>query len=182
MMTRHHILFAALLVAAAPAAAMAGAADPAPPQRAELFEALVRCRTVTETAARLQCFDTATANLEAAAARRDIVVVDRAQVREGRRRLFGLSLPGLPIFGGGNEESEEDRVVSLEGVVAGAGRNANGQWIITLRDGAVWTQIDNNSLALEPRAGQPVVINRGVMGSFMIRVNNQPGLRARRVR
>jgi len=181
MMTRPYILFTALLAAAVPVGAIA-AADPAPPPRAELFEALARCRSVTDAAARLQCFDTATANLEAAVARRDIVVVDRAQVREGRRRLFGLSLPSLPIFGGGDDEPEQERVTSLEGVIAGAGRNANGQWIITLRDGSVWTQVDSNTLALEPRAGQPIVINRGVMGSYMMRVNNQPGLRARRVR
>ena len=179
-MTRTHLIVAALLLAGAPAALSAQRG--APPPRAALFEALARCRTIAEAAARLQCFDTAAANLEAAAARRDIVVIDRAQVREGRRRLFGLALPRLPVFGGGDDEPDEDRITSLEGVVAGAGRNANGQWIITLRDGAVWTQIDNNMLAIEPRPGQPVVINRGVMGSFMMRVNNQPGLRARRTR
>ena len=180
-MTRTHVIFAALLLAGAPAAL--SAQRDTPPPRAELFEGLVRCRTIAEAAARLQCFDTATANLEAAAARRDIVVVDRAQVREGRRRLFGLSLPRIPIFGDNDDdEADQDRVTTVEGVVAGAGQNANGQWVITLRDGAVWSQVDGNTLAMEPRPGQPVVINRGVMGSFMMRVNNQPGLRARRVR
>ena len=52
----------------------------------------------------------------------------------------------------------------------------------TLQDGAVWVQIDNNTLALRPRPGQRVVINRGALGSFMMRVNSQPGIRVRRAR
>jgi len=179
-MTRTHLTLALVLLVGAPAALSAQRGDP--PPRAELFEALVRCRTVTEDAARLQCFDTAVAALEAAAARRDVVVVDRAQVREGRRRLFGLALPRIPIFGGGDDEAEEDRVQTVEGVVASASQNGMGQWVVALQDGAVWTQVDNNTLALRPRPGHRVVINRAALGSFMMRVNNQPGIRARRIR
>jgi hypothetical protein len=179
-MTRTHWIFAVLLLAAAPAALAAQREAPAP--RAELFEALVRCRTIAEAAARLQCFDRATANLEAAAARRDIVVVDRAQVREGRRRLFGLALPRIPIFGDDQDEADEERITTIESVVAGASQNANGQWVVTLRDGGVWAQIDGYTLAVAPRPGHRIVINRAAMGSFMMRVNNQPGLRARRIR
>ena len=150
-------------------------------QRPELFEALVRCRAVTEDAARLQCFDAAAAALDAAAERREVVVVDRAQVRESRRRLFGLPLPRLPIFGGGDDDDDDaDEVDHVEGVVASASQNGNGQWIVRLEDGATWVQTDNNPLALRPRPGQPVVVNRGVMGSYMMRVNRQPGIRVRR--
>jgi len=179
-MTRTQLILAALLIAAAPAALPAQRGDP--PPRAELFEALVRCRSIAEAASRLQCFDAAVAALDAAAARREVVVVDRAQVREGRRRLFGLALPRIPIFGGGEDEAEEDRIQTVEGVVASASQNGNGQWIVTLEDGAVWVQADNYTLALRPRPGHRVVINRAAMGSFMMRVNNQSGIRARRVR
>jgi hypothetical protein len=181
-MNSTHSILAVLLLAGAPAALAAPRGAPAPAPRAELFEALVRCRTIAETAQRLQCFDSATANLEAAAARRDIVVVDRAQVREGRRRLFGLALPRIPIFGDDEDEADQDRITTIESVVAGAAQNSNGQWVITLRDGGVWAQIDGYTLAVEPRPGHRIVINRAAMGSFMMRVNNQPGLRARRIR
>ena len=105
-MTRSLILVAALL-AGLPAIGVAQSPQPETQQRPELFEALVQCRSITDDAARLQCFDTAAANLQAATERRDVVVVDRAQVRESRRRLFGLALPSLPIFGGGDDEEEE---------------------------------------------------------------------------
>lgn len=172
----------ALVAAALSALPAAAPAQREPRQRPELFEALVRCRAVTEDAARLQCFDAAAAALEAATERREVVVVDRAQVRESRRRLFGLPLPRLPIFGGGDDDDNDDadEVDHVEGVVASASQNGHGQWIVRLEDGATWVQTDNNTLALRPRPGQPVVVNRGMMGSYMMRVNRQPGIRVRR--
>jgi hypothetical protein len=180
-MTRLSILLAVLLVAAP---ATAPAQRGAPPARPETFEALIRCRAIAEAAARLQCFDTAAAALQAAQERREVVVVDRAQVREGRRRLFGLALPRIPIFGGGggDDDNDQDQVRTVEGVVASASQDGLGHWIVSLQDGAIWSQVDNVALALRPRPGQRVVINRAALGSFMMRVNNQPGIRVRRTR
>jgi hypothetical protein len=169
-----------LLVAALVVASSAAPAAPDPPApRPALFEALLRCRALTDDAARLRCFDAAAANLQAAAERRDVVVVDRGQIRESRRRLFGLALPQLPIFGGHDAE-EEAQVSTVEGVIASASENGMGQWVIRLQDGAVWAQVDNNRLAFRPRPGQPVLVRRAALGSFMMRVNNQPGIRVRR--
>ncbi len=181
-MTRRLHLMLILLLAGAPALAVAQSRNANPPPRPESFEALVRCRAITGDAARLACFDQAAAALQAAQERREVVVVDRQQVREGRRRLFGLALPRLPIFGGGDDEDDEDQIRTVEGVVASASQDGLGHWVVALQDGAVWMQVDNNTLALRPRAGQRVVINRGALGSFMMRVNNQPGIRVRRTR
>jgi hypothetical protein len=181
-MTRSHYMFAALL-AAAPVAALAQRQAAAPPPRPQAFEALVRCRSIAEPDARLQCFDAAAAALQTAQERREVVVVDRAQVREGRRRLFGLTLPRIPIFGGGDDDDDDqDQVRTVEGVISEASQDNLGHWSVALQDGAVWVQTDNNRLALRPRPGHRVVINRGAMGSFMMRVNNQPGIRVRRQR
>ncbi|MGZ8349778.1 MAG: hypothetical protein ACXWU2_07095, partial [Allosphingosinicella sp.] len=152
----------------------------APPPQPAAMEALMRCRAITEDAARLQCFDAASAELQAATERRDVVVVDREQVRESRRRLFGLPLPRLPVFGGSDDDEEEDEVSSIESTVTAARQNGQGQWIVTLADGSTWVQTDSNPLALRPRNGQPVRVQRAALGSFMMRVNNQPGIRVRR--
>ena len=182
MTRRLHILLILFLVGA-PALAVAQGRNEASPPRPETFEALVRCRAIAEDAARLACFDQAAAALQAAQERRDVVVVDRQQVREGRRRLFGLALPRIPIFGGGdNDDEDDDQIRTVEGVVASASQDGLGHWVVALQDGAVWVQVDNNTLALRPRPGQRVVINRGALGSFMMRVNNQPGIRVRRTR
>lgn len=183
-MTRRLCLLFGLLFAGIQAPAFAQGSGQAPPARPQTFEALVRCRAIADDAQRLACFDQAAAALQTAQERREVVVVDRQQVREGRRRLFGLALPRIPIFGGGddNDEQDEDRVSSVEGTIAAATQDGLGRWVVTLQDGAVWAQIDNNPLAMRPRQGQRVVVNRGAIGSFMMRVNNQPGIRVRRTR
>lgn len=181
-MTRRLPLLFILLAAGAPALALAQRGQNAPPARPQSFEAVVRCRAITEDAARLVCFDTAVAALQQAQERREVVMVDRQQVREGRRRLFGLTLPRIPIFGGGDDDDDEDAVRTMEGTVSAATQDGLGHWAVTLQDGALWSQVDNNRLAVAPRAGQRVVINRGAMGSYMMRINNQPGIRVRRIR
>lgn len=178
-MNRPCLLAAAALLTLPAATAFAQSADEAP-QRPELFEALVRCRAITDDAARLQCFDGAAANLQQAAERRDLVVVDRQQVRESRRRLFGLALPRLPIFGGGGDDDEEDEIDSIESQVASASQIEFGRWLVRLEDGSTWVQTDNEILAGRPRPGQPVRVSRAALGTFMMRVNNQPGIRVRR--
>jgi hypothetical protein len=178
-MTRNQILLAVLL-AGLPAVGIAQSPSPEAPQRPELFEALVQCRSITDDSARLQCFDTAAANLQAAAERRDVVVVDRAQVRESRRRLFGLALPRLPIFGGGDDEAEEQEITSIESNVTRAYQGEMGRWVVTLEDGSTWAQTDNNIIAGRPRPGQPVTVHRAALGTYMMRVSGQPGVRAQR--
>ena len=182
-MTRRLYLPLILLLIGAPAVAVAQPGREAPPARPQSFEAVVRCRAITDAAERLACFDQTVAALQSAQERRDLVVVDRQQVREGRRRLFGLALPRIPIFGGGDDDDQdEDAVRSLESTVSAVTTVGYGQYQVTLADGSVWVQTDNNTLAMSPRSGHRIVINRGALGSFMMRVNNQPGIRVRRVR
>ena len=181
-MTWHHLLLGVSLAVLPISGAVAQERDQAP-QRPELFEALVRCRAIAEDAARLQCFDSAAAALQTATERREVVVVDRQQVRESRRRLFGLALPRLPIFGGGDDDEDEaDDIDHIESNIVSAHQVGYGRWVVRLEDGSTWAQTDDNVIAARPRAGQPVRVNRGALGSYMMRVNNQPGVRVRRVR
>lgn len=186
-MTRKPLLLSAALLlglVATASAQRAGQRGDQPRQaqaRPALFEVLVRCRAIADDAERLRCFDSAATALDQAAQRRDIVVVDRGQVRESRRRLFGLALPRLPIFGSrddGREDAEE--ITRLDGTVASANQDTLGHWGVRLQDGSYWVQVDNNLLALRPAPGNPVTIIRGPLGSYMMRVNRQPGIRVRR--
>ena len=175
-----YLLMAAALLAAAGAVA---AKQPKPgqvlPGRPEAFDALVKCRAIAEDAARLRCFDQAAAALQQAAERRDVVIVDRAQVRQARRTLFGIELPRLPFFGGGDDD-KADEVTQIDGVIASAFQNGNGRWVVRLEDGGIWAQVDDNPISIWPKAGQKVVIKRAALGSYMMRINGQPGVRAKR--
>ena len=168
------------MIAGLALAAPAWLADAAPAEPPAQFEAMLRCRAVTDDAARLACFDEAAAALDAAIASRDVVVVDRKQIRESKRTLFGLPIPDLPLFGGGGDGPEEEEITSITGTVRSASRDGDGRWLVRLEEGSVWRQIDSRPLALRPKAGMEVEIDRGALGSYRMSVAGQPGIKVRR--
>lgn len=157
--------------------AVAVAKKPVAQERPEAFEALVKCRAIADEKARLQCYDQATVALEQAAERHDLVIVDKKQMRETRRTLFGLEIPKLKIFGGGDEG---DEVRSIESTVVSAYTNQGGQWVVQLEDGSTWVQTDHNMIAITPRKGTKITVVKASLGSYMMRIGKEPGVRARR--
>jgi hypothetical protein len=151
-------------------------------QRPEALEAVLRCRAITDEKARLACFDSAVAGFETALASREVVAVDRQQIRQQKRSLFGLDLPNLNPFGGGGDNDDGTEVNSLDGVVASAFQDSEGRWVMTLQEGGTWRQISDAMLGRNPRRGSKVHIRKAAMGSYMLRVDGQPGFRARRER
>lgn len=141
------------------------------------FERLMACRGLSESAARLACFDREAGAVGAAVARRDIVVVDREAVGKTRRSLFGLALPNLGIFG----DDGKDAIKQIDGVVAGVSTNRDGGYVFSLADGSRWTQIDDRPIAIEPRSGDKVVVRKAALGSYMLSVGRQPDVRVRRL-
>ena len=110
-----------------------------------------------------------------------MVVVDRGQVRESRRRLFGLALPRLPIFGGGDDgRPDAEEITQLEGTVAAASQDGYGHWMVRLQDGACGCRPTTTRWRCGRGRGQPVVVRRAALGSYIMRVNGQPGIRVRR--
>jgi hypothetical protein len=174
-------LASAALLAAAMAA---GAASAAPPpaglsanSRAQVLQSLSDCRKLTDNAARLACYDAATASLEQAEAKGDIVVVDRDQARKVRRQAFGFTLPSLSMFEKGEKQEDIDNTT---GTVAAARQNGARKWVIKLEDGAVWTQVDATELFSDPKAGDPVRIKKAAMGSYLMVVGKNGAIRAHR--
>lgn len=160
-------------VAAQPALAQKGAkAESAQVQR------LLGCRTETDPARRLACFDRETLTIQTAIARKDLVFVDRERATAARRDLFGFSVPSFGgLFGGG----DEDEIKQIESTVVASSRNSDGGWVITLADKSVWSQTDDTPLGLSPKRGNKVVVRRATLGAFRLSVNGQPGLKVKRV-
>jgi hypothetical protein len=162
-------------------AAVAAARDVPPMAGAKAFDQLLACKGITDSAQRLACYDQTVGTLADAKAKRDIVVVDKQEVREAKRSLFGFTLPNLRIFGDsdaakGSEEPEEKEITAT---VRGAREDGAGNWIVTLDDGAVWHQTDGE-IAIAPKPGTQVTIRRAALGSYFLRVGKQPGVKARR--
>lgn len=167
--------FAAALVLVAGAPAVAAESDA---QRVDAFDSLVRCRQITDSAQRLACFDAAVARLENAEKAGDVLVVDRAQVREARKSAFGFSFDGFKLFDRG--ERIDPALERVELVLERASRDADGKWVFYTADGQVWRQIDGEPMNRDPKKGSKLEIRTAALGSFFMNVDGQRALRVRR--
>jgi hypothetical protein len=169
------ILFGGCLALAAATAAGAAPKRTVPP----VVQELSACRALADDAARLRCYDAAAAALAQAADKGDIVIVDRDDVRKTRKSLFGFNVPKLPFFSG--DDSASDQQDEITAKIAGAHSLGNGKWAIRLEDGAVWETTEAKAAVRTPRAGDEVLIKRGSLGGYFLRIKGQRTLRARRV-
>jgi hypothetical protein len=173
-------LVASIVMVAGFAAAPLLAAPPAsqsPQQRAKELQQLIDCRKITDPTQRLACFDQASAALDQAEAKGDVVVVSREEARKVRRQAFGFTLPSISLF----ERGEKPEAInSTEGVIASARKTLSGKWEFKLEDGATWIQVDLTEIPIDPKAGEKVKIKRASMGSYMMEVGNQRAVRVHR--
>jgi len=140
-------------------------------------QSLLACQSIPDAGQRLSCFDKAAQGLSDAMTRKEVVVIDKARANEAKRSLFGFSIPNFgALFGAGDEQ-----VNQIESTVAGAFENGYEGWTIKLADGSTWQQTDGAPIALPPRRGDKVVVKRGTMGSYFLKLGSQPGIRAKRV-
>lgn len=164
------------LAAIAAIASLSGQAT-APQERAETLSRVTACRAIADSAARLSCYDTAVGALDAAERQGEVVVMDRAQVGEARRQLFGFEMPALPRLFGAEGSAELD---SIETTLQGATRIADNRWVFRLADGGVWRQIDSDSIRHRPRPGDVVRVRKASLGSFLLTVGDSRAIRVRR--
>ena len=182
---REKVKMRSLLPLAALAAATATPAtanqQPIAPERPEVIDRITACRTISGSAERLACFDREVGALEAAAAARQIAVVDREQVRRARRSLFGLRLPDLGVFGDDSDEGEDGAAVTeINSTIRSHYTGADRRMHFILEDGSVWVQTDGR--AQRPRAGQAIRIRRGPLGSYIANIAERVGFRVTRLR
>jgi hypothetical protein len=145
----------------------------------DLVNSVSACRPITDAARRLACYDEAAERLTQAVGSNEVVVLNREDIRQTRRSLFGFHLPRLAIFGGGAREVEE-APAEITATVSAASNIGYDKWRIRLEDGAVWQTTESSSAISPPRAGSSVVIRRGAMGAYFIRIDGQRSLRATR--
>lgn len=143
----------------------------------EKLAALKNCQAIEAAEARLACYDREVAVVVAASESGEIQVVDKEDIRETRRGLFGFSLPKTGIFGGGDDEDDEVMTSQITSVRA-IGRE---DYEITIAEGSVW-QIKDPPRRFKPRVGDEVELEKAAMGSFWVRLNGQNGVKGRRIR
>lgn len=166
-----HLIVPLALLFGAPAMAQ----DPARPVQPQVFQAVVDCRTLTDSAARLACYDAKVAELAGAAEAKQVLVVDRATTEKTKRGLFGLSLPKIKLFG----DNDDVEIEKIESTITAVSSARDGSVIFVLTDGARWKQTDGRDTFA--KAGQKIEIAKGSLGSFFARINGQSGVRVIRL-
>lgn len=148
------------------------------PERSPLLSEVARCRTITPDAVRLACFDHAAGALDAAERQGEVVVVDRGQIREARRQLFGFEMPALPSMFGRDEA--EAKIDAVETTLLSAGQGLDGKWLFRLADGSEWRQIDSDPVRFQNRTGMDVRVRRASLGSYQLTAGRSRAVRVRR--
>ena len=150
------------------------AGDPPP----AVFQAVIDCRSIADSGARLACYDAKVATLAEAQKSDDLFVASKDDIRKARRGLFGLSLPRITLFGGDDDNPDDKlQVKEIDGVLSAVG-GAVGRWVLTF-DEATWVQSDGAYIK-EPKVGMKVHIKRGVLGSYLANVNGGLGFKVKR--
>jgi hypothetical protein len=157
--------------------AVAAGKDQKKPVRAEVLQKLIDCRAIRVDAERLACYETQTAKIDDAEAKRDLVIIDRDQATKARKEGFGL--PSRPLIVGAPPALGEG-VSDVTSRIQSAKQLNSKRWLFVLEDGARWYQAESKSIR-EPKPGQSIRIRKAALGGFLANVNGQPATRVRRI-
>ena len=163
-----------LLALAAPAAAQRRDAQDETPG---YIERLAECRQIADSDARLACYDREVGAVVAASEQGDVRIVDREDVRQTKRRLFGFAIPDN-LFGGKDDDAKMDTLETTITQVRTSGRRG---YLITTAEGSVWRIASAPMRLSPPKVGQSVEFKTAAVGSYFIRINGQLGVKGVRV-
>ncbi|WP_429614853.1 hypothetical protein [Sphingobium olei] len=157
----------------------ASASDAAVKSQPAALDQLVRCQAITDSDARLKCYDQQVTELKTASESNKLIVMDQEDVKKARRSLFGFSMPKLPFFGD-DDDDERDSVKEVTATIATASAVAGGKWAIRLDDGSEWQTVEPTEMAT-PKKGMSVQIRRAALGSYMGKIDGRRSVRIKRV-
>lgn len=166
------------ILAAVIAAAPVFAAPRPGPATSGIVSELTGCKTLTDDAARLACYDRAAGRLAEATASGEVKILDREDIRATRRSLFGFDLPKLPFFKG--DDSAKDTPEAIDTVIKSIQAASYGKFVLTMEDGAVWESTE--PLPRDPKAGAKVHLKKGALGNYFMTVGSMRSVRAQRVK
>lgn len=180
------ILAMAGLVAAgigAPAALAQNASQAAP------LTAIYACADMTDGAARLACFDRAVTDLRARESNEGLAVVSREDIRKAETEAFGLQTPSLSAIaasaapaGSAASATPPQPIDNVKMAVARVETDPRGRNLrFIMENGQVWRQKDQIRLTSIGKGPWTAEVRRGALGSFFLKLDNRPAVRAERV-
>jgi hypothetical protein len=152
------------------------------PPVAKPVAALQQCRTLADAQARLACYDKAVDALAAATASGETVVVERTDVRKARKGLFGFALPRIGFLTGRDDNAEDRADASrLETTILSGRSIGYGKWRFTVEGGAIWETVEASVGFDDPKPGATVLIEKGTLGAYYVKVGKGRRVQAKRV-
>lgn len=164
------------IAACAILAALSGISTSAMAQndRSPLFQNLIDCKAIQDPGQRLACFDQRTAELESAEQSDQVIVLDKQQIEEAKRKNFGrYGETVLPesIFG----EGMKAITTKVDWIAYGG----DGKMRFGVAEGDTsWVQTDTTRVYPRPKVGDEVELKKTALGGFFAKF----GKRAMRVK
>ena len=144
---------------------------------AEPLEGVLACRAVTDSAARLACFDRETAALERAPA--SSAAPQPAATVLDAQQSFGVI--GSPMAASeGTAGARPAELAKLEGHIVALALTGKGRTLFTLDNTQVWRQLESDGDVLA-KLGDSATISRGVLGSYWLQLKSGRGCKVTRV-
>jgi hypothetical protein len=155
---------------------------------------VLACRALTESTARLACFDRETAAL-ASSPPTPLADVAPAAGPENNtpsapvgsvtsmldaRQTFGLNDSAIAA----HEEAagaRPQKVAKIEARIVGLALTGDGRTLFTLDNAQVWRQIESDGDTLA-KLGDSATISRGLLGSYSLQLKSRRGCKVARVR
>jgi hypothetical protein len=145
------------------------------------IDPLIACRSIADVTARVSCYDEQVDKLQQATAKNELVIMNKDDIKQTKRSLFGFTLPRLSIFGrsdGNDEERRADTQITAKAVSLRS--MGYGKWSFTLEDGAHW-ETTEAVRGPQPKGNDTVVIKQGALGSYMAEFDGGRAVRVKRV-
>jgi hypothetical protein len=177
---------ATILAAGAATLMLAGAPAAAQADRSAVLNILVECAKINDPTARLACYDN---NIRAAGgpARSTVPGRGSAPVGGGAPIASGASPQGFGYEDVRTPERFNDaptgQLHEISSKITGIRQNGPGTYAFTLEGGAQWVFAEGVSSSYRvPHAGAIIEIERGSLGSFLMRFDGQGPVPVRRVK
>lgn len=168
-------LACALLVSAGASEALAQETPIGPGD--ELIYKLRACQSEQNDTKRLACFDAAVGRFVDANEAGDVRVVDREEILENRRDLFGFNVPNKGILAAPEDEDTDRLKTTITSVRYLTSRKVR----FRTQEGALW-EIGNAPARMRRiEVGDAVEFKKAALGSYFVKVRGSRGVKGKRI-